>query len=296
MTRSTNPASRECTAAEPGRRNPDVLIRPLRTYAEYQECAALQRETWGEDFTECVPAAILMVGHKIGGVTAGAFAPDGRLLGFVFGLTGVQDGRLVHWSDMLAVRRDARGRGIGKRLKAYQRERLLALGIEIAYWTYDPLVAQNAHLNLNRLGAEIAEYVPDMYGADTGSDLHSGLGTDRFVVVWRLSDDRVARAIVQDLEPDPEPFLEAPVVNVQMGDDGEPLPVEADLPTAPAVRVEIPADVQAVKAASGELAVRWRVTSRRAFLNYLGRGYRVAAFFRDRGSGRCFYGLGREAA
>ena len=42
------------------------------------------------------------------------------MLGFVFGMTGVQEGRLVHWSDLLAVRPEARDRGIGRRLKLFQ--------------------------------------------------------------------------------------------------------------------------------------------------------------------------------
>ena len=50
------------------------------------------------------------------------------------------------------------------------------------YWTFDPLVAKNAHLNLNLLGARVVEYVRDMYGTTT-SPLHNGLATDRLIVV-----------------------------------------------------------------------------------------------------------------
>ncbi len=255
---------------------------------------ALQRETWGDSFTECVPPAILMVGQKIGGVTAGAFGPDGRLLGFVFGLTGVREGRPVHWSDMLAVREEARGRGLGKRLKAYQRELLLETGVDVAYWTYDPLVARNAHLNLNHLGTEIREYVPDMYGADTGSELHSGLGTDRFVVVWKLRDPRVERTLAGEGAADPGPAAQAPVANADPAPGGA-RPLEREPPQADAVRIEIPEDIQAVKSTSPETAARWRASTRRAFLHYLGHGYRVTTFYRDRESGRCFYVLQRGA-
>lgn len=276
MSRPDEPPEMETPSAGSPR---DVVLRPCETYAEYLECVALQKETWGAAFTECVPAAILMVGQKIGGVTAGAFTRDGRMLGFVFGLTGIQDGRPVHWSDMLAVRPEARGHSVGRRLKLYQRELLLARGVETAYWTFDPLVARNAHLNLNRLGAEIAEYMPEMYGEGTGSELHSGLGTDRFVVAWHLRSPRVEAALA-GRPPDPAPFRDVPVAN------------EDELPESGAVRVEIPSDIQAVKAESPRQAARWRATTRRALLHYLGRGYRVTALLRDAES-RVFYGLTR---
>src|SRR6266702_3327183 len=84
---------------------PDGLhIRHLSTHEDFVGCVALQEETWGADFSERVPAAILKVSQRLGGVTAGAFDARDQLVGFVFGMTGVENGRLVHWSDMLAVR------------------------------------------------------------------------------------------------------------------------------------------------------------------------------------------------
>ena len=109
------------------------------------------------------------------------------MIGFVYGLTGFYDKRFVHWSHMLAVRPEVRDHGIGRRLKEYQRQLLVEAGIDWMYWTTDPLVARNAHLNLNRLCAKVREYVPDMYG-DTGSILHS-TGTDRFVLMWPVASE-----------------------------------------------------------------------------------------------------------
>jgi predicted GNAT superfamily acetyltransferase len=161
-------------------------IRHLRTAGELDACVALQRAIWGSTFSEAVPRTILLIAEKLGGVVAGAFEGD-RMVGFVFGLTGLRDGRLAHWSDMLAVDPACRDQGIGRQLKAFQREAVMALGISDMYWTYDPLVARNAHFNINRLGAEVVEYVTDMYGA-TGSTLHGKVPTDRFVVRWRLTE------------------------------------------------------------------------------------------------------------
>src|SRR5512134_2572456 len=118
-----------------------ITIRDLATLEEYQECCEIQEETWGRGFSERVPGAILRVSQKIGGVTAGAFNADGRMVGFVFGMTGIRDGRLAHWSDMLAVREEARGHHIGDQLKHFQREKVRALGVEVMFWTFDPLVA-----------------------------------------------------------------------------------------------------------------------------------------------------------
>ena len=72
-------------------------IRHVRTHDEFVQCVELQAATWGADFRELVPATILKITQRLGGVTAGAFAPDGALLGFVFGVTGIEQGSVVHW-------------------------------------------------------------------------------------------------------------------------------------------------------------------------------------------------------
>lgn len=250
-------------------------VRDLISTDDYEQCVALQRETWGDDFRELVPPAVLKIVQIVGGLAAGAFDADGRLVGFVFGLTGVRRGSLVHWSHMLAVREDLRDRGVGQQLKLYQRDRLRAMGIDAMYWTYDPLVARNAHLNLNRLGAVVEEYVPDMYGSNPMSGTDSVIGTDRFIVEWRLASAPGGR--------EPTDIEDAPVIA-----PGSPAACAATLPDAPVVRVEIPEDVQGLKQQDPATAAAWRAATRRAFLHYLGRGYVVEGLVRTRG-GRCFY-------
>lgn len=259
-----------------------ITFRPFASLPDYAACVELQRLTWGRDFSDVVPASLLKVTQKAGGIAAGAFAADGRLLGFVYGLTGCAEGRPFHWSHMLAVSPAARDLGLGTRLKLYQREALLAAGVGEVRWTYDPLEARNAHLNLNHLGAEVAEYVEEMYEGEMG-ELARGIGTDRFIVSWRIGGERVARALVSHRRGEADRFREAPVSN--------PGAEERDLPTAPRVRVEIPENIQAVKVDRPEAALAWRTSTRRAFETYLGRGYTVEAFYRDAAEARCFYGL-----
>ncbi len=255
---------------------PDIVIRDLVTLDDFHACVALQEETWGRGFSERVPAAILKVGQRIGGVSAGAFEPAGRMVGFVFGVTGVRDGRLVHWSDMLAVRESYRGRHLGERLKHYQRDKVRQLGVEEMLWTYDPLVARNAHLNIDRLGAFPVEYVVDMYGADTGSALHGALPTDRFVISWDLTGEPGIRAPAADPAP---AGAGLPLLN-PVDASGLPQP-PADAPSdTPGVRVQIPRDLQAEQAAGGDRALRWRLAVRAAIVPALRRGLRVTHFVR----------------
>lgn len=264
----------------------DFLIRPLATHPEREACVELQRETWGRAFTELVPPSLLYAVQKIGGVAAGAFDANGRMLGFVFGFTGTEGGKLVHWSDMVAVRSDAQGRGIGPALKAYQREVVLQLGVSVMYWTCDPLVSKNAHLNFNHCGVRVVEYVPDLYGSETHSVLHRGVGTDRFVVAWPLNRAGPPPQL-------PTSLREAPVVNpgTEAGEAGDPERFAAAPP--PALRIEIPEDIAQVQAASLDLAGRWRRSTRRAFLWCLSHGYAVAGFARDAAAGCGHYLLTR---
>jgi chorismate synthase len=259
-----------------------LTIRTLYSGADYDACVELQIATWGSSYREVVPPTMLKITKRVGGIVAGAFDAGGRMLGFVYGLTGIEDGRLIHWSHMLAVRADARDNGIGRQLKEFQRRTLLASGVELMYWTFDPLVARNAHLNLNALGAEVHEFVPDMYG-DTGSDLHV-LATDRFVVAWPLSAG-TARPISYMAS---EEIERAPFVNTDAR--GAPVRVQT-LPDETTLRVEIPCDIDRVLATSPDLATAWSESVRHALLTSMQHGYRVCAFARDADTSRCYYTL-----
>jgi predicted GNAT superfamily acetyltransferase len=250
--------SRASSGAFPGGVPEGVVVRDLETQREFEAVVALQRATWGADFEECVPTAILRIAAGFGGVIAGAFAAgggdasggaDAELVGFVFGLTGWLDSRPVHWSDMLAVRPAWRGRGVGVALKAWQRERLLGLGVEEMRWSFDPLEAANARLNLVRLGAVGRWYVEDMYGASS-SPLHLGVGTDRLVVSWDL---------------------------VRAGDPREGAAARAKGGTLPpgSLHLPIPAKLQELKRRDPEEARAWRLRLRATLAPRLAEGWEV---------------------
>jgi predicted GNAT superfamily acetyltransferase len=222
-------------------------------------------------------------------IAAGAFDSSGTLLGFVFGLTGWMDGELCHWSHMLAVAEPYRDRGIGRDLKVFQRSVLESQHVVALYWSYDPLVARNAHLNLSKLGAHVTEYVPDMYGVDPGSVTDRIIGSDRFVVRWPLQAGRRADGQTGASELDPPAVLrcdesqgQAPVVEPKTGDS--------------TVRVEIPHDIQSLKTVAPDVAREWRAATRKVFQSYLETGYRVVDFKRREDAGSSYYVLTRDAS
>jgi chorismate synthase len=248
-----------------------MLIRDFASHADRAQCVELQELTWGQGFTEKIPAAMLLVAQKTGGVVAGAFDESDRLMGFVFGVTGLKDGKLIHWSDMLAVRPEAQGRKLGEQLKAYQRDRCRAMGIETIYWTFDPLVARNAHLNLNTLGGRVDEYVVAMYGEATNSPLQGDMPTDRFVIAWPVDPAQGATAL--DALP-----TDLPLVVGALAEEGP-------LVDAAAVGIRVPRNITQIAADHLPTARRWRLATRRGFTHYLDRGYHVRGFVADADGG-----------
>lgn len=270
----------------------DVTIRALSSQHDYAACVELQRDTWGREFADTVPATILMVSQRIGGVSAGAFDAAGRLLGFVFGMTGVENGHVVHWSDMLAVRAEAQNLGIGRRLKEFQRSAVARVGGHVIYWTFDPLVARNAHLNFNVFGVRAVEYRRDMYGDDTGSQLHRGIGTDRLIVAWPVDDrDLAVRKRETAAARGGASWIETPIV----GDVDHPdHRWDHSIGERPQLRIAVPLDISALQARDESRAASWRSSTRAAFESAFAKGYHVAGFTTDGDRERGYYLLDRH--
>ena len=168
---------------------PAVVIRKCETLAEMQDCFALHREVWNFLDAELVPVRLFVVAGKIGGQVIGAF-DGGNLIGFALAFPGIRNGHAYLHSQMLAVRRQYRNAGLGRRLKLSQREDAIARGFELMEWTFDPLEIKNAYLNLEKLGAIARRYSPNQYGL-TSSPLQGGLPSDRLVAEWWMKSKRV---------------------------------------------------------------------------------------------------------
>ncbi|MFD0586079.1 hypothetical protein [Dactylosporangium darangshiense] len=166
----------------------------LSSIAELDECSALLQRVWRAAHpAEIASPSMLRTYAHSGNYVAGAYRA-GVLIGAAVGFFGREgsgpDGVLHLHSHLAGVERGGHGQGVGRALKLHQRAWTLARGVPEVHWTYDPLIGRNAYFNLQRLGAEVAEYLPGFYGRMTDG-INSGDLTDRVLVVWRLADARV---------------------------------------------------------------------------------------------------------
>jgi predicted GNAT superfamily acetyltransferase len=238
----------------------NVSIRQIETFAELRAVEELQKEVWGIPDIDVVPLTQLIAAKAAGGVLLGAFDRE-TLVGFVYGFVAEEDGEMAHHSHMLAVKHAYRNFNLGYKLKLAQREEVLARGINLITWTFDPLQSLNAYFNFGKLGVICDRYMINFYGEEASSFLHQS-GTDRFWVKWWLTSDRVIKRLSSN-----KPELENPTDKLL---------------------IEIPAEVNELRL---EDAIEWRQRTRREFTEALETGYVVRDFYREGEKG--IYILGR---
>ena len=168
-------------------------MRPCHGIEEFEACVRVERAVWKSADIDVVPIPLFVVAAETGGQVLGAFH-DTELVGFTLAIAGWRERKPFLHSHMTAVLGAYRDRGIGRRLKLFQREDALARGIALIEWTFDPLIMKNAYFNFMRLGAIARRYLPNAYGITT-SPLHAALPTDRLVAEWHLRSPRVRRVL-----------------------------------------------------------------------------------------------------
>lgn len=256
-----------------------VQIRDLSRPDEFERCVELQKIIWGFEYRDVVPARLMIVAQQQGGLAMGAFDGE-KIIGFVFAIPSLHGGRLAQHSHMLGVLSEYRDRGVGRMLKLAQYRDARQRRIPVITWTFDPLETKNAFFNLNRLGVVCNRYYVNLYGEHTTSELHSGLGTDRFVVEWGIGGERAER-ILAGADPTPAEFEALP--RVLAWSEGKRLvPREPRLDHGQAqLLVEAPPDTQRLKRMDRDAAAGWREATRVVFLHYFGRGYWIKALARS---------------
>ena len=298
-----------------------MAYRDLTTLDDFARVVDLEREIWGPGYDEVVPVPILAVTVMRGGILVGAFdgpsttgraqgrpepsrgtsasgsspavsMDDDRMVGFVYSLAGIKHGKPMQWSHMAGVLDAFRGAGVGYQLKVLQRERALAMGLDLIEWTYDPMQAMNAHLNFAKLGVIAEEYEVNVYGEST-SPLHKGNPTDRFVAEWLVRDARVEERLRGTAPLAPVLTVEPANRAQRAGEWLEPSAIDLSL-DAKRISVDIPMGFSEMLSSAPDLALEWRMATRGLFTTYFARGYRAVEFFLDRSSRTGTYLLTRK--
>jgi len=255
------------------------VIRLAREPSDFRACVELQREVWGLSDLEITSAIQLVATVHAGGLLLVAEDEDGAVVGFSYALAALRGGEPHLHSDMLAVRATHRRRGLGARLKWAQREAAQGRGLRLVSWTFDPLQARNAALNLHCLGAVATECLPDFYGPTT-SALHHGLPTDRLLVRWELDSPSVVRRCEEGATSlSPQAVLALAAVNDVAWEGALPVssPPRVDL-EASSLRLEIPGRWDDLCRFAPERAREWQAHVTRALGAYFERGYRAVDF------------------
>ena len=224
---------------------PGIRIRPLDTVEEVHRASAVLSDVWGGDRGGMPPNLLRALAHS-GNYAVGLYDEE-RMVGASVAFFAAPAARSMH-SHITGVLPDHQAQGLGRALKQHQREWALAREVGHITWTFDPLVARNAHFNLRVLGTRVTEYLVDHYGPmDDG--VNRGDETDRIMVSWALA---------------------APPV---------PTPSAADVVAS----VEIPRDIETLRREAPADASAWRLRVREAVLGHVADGLAIGGFDDERG-------------
>ncbi len=266
-----------------------LRIRRLTSHAEFARLVHIQKAVWKHDDIDLTPTHQFCITSRMGAILLGAYVGE-ELAGFVYSFPTIYDDTPRQHSHLLAVLPDYQGLGIGKKLKWAQRSWALRLGYDLITWTFDPLVARNANLNLHTLGAMTRTYWTNFYG--TTSSLTHGLNipTDRFLVEWPIRAVRVERRRQERFESFNENRLPRALERKSAPQDSWPGKVRLTL-NDKIILVEVPREINTSRTAPA-LITAWQACLRKAMRRYFERGYAAVDFlYRD----RCFYVLKKPA-
>ena len=202
-------------------------------------------KTWAMDAgTEITPNLLQAMIHS-GAYLSGAFV-DGECVGAAFAFPATTGGLHLH-SHMTAVLDSFRDKGIGYALKVDQYKWAKQNNYKEITWTFDPLVARNAKLNVLKLGVDISAYYPNFYG-DMPDELNAGDESDRVMASLKVVGD----------VPTPRAAISTPDKS--------------------AVLIAIPDDIVAIRGKDLAENLRWRRSVRDEFVSALARGGKVIGF------------------
>ena len=223
----------------------NISIRPLTSLPDQDLGRMIFDKTWAMDAgTEITPNLLQAMIHS-GAYLSGAFV-DSNCVGAAFAFPATTGGLHLH-SHMTAVLDSFRDKGIGHALKVDQYKWAKQNNYKEITWTFDPLVARNAKLNVLKLGVDISAYYPNFYG-DMPDELNAGDESDRVMASLKVVGDA----------PTPRTAISAPDKS--------------------AVLISIPSDIVSIRVQDIAENLRWRRSVRDEFVSVLARGGKVVGF------------------
>ena len=272
----------------------DIEIRKITELTEIYAILDLMKDIWTLSDLEIV-ASFEMKAVSTFGVLLGAFdhdTSDNKLVGFIYGFPRFPNS---HHSHQMGVDKKYQSKNVGFLLKKAHRSLALTSTnpqvIQIE-WTVDPLLGPNANLNFRKLGVICNTYYPNFYGDPKGAvDLYPSVPTDRILVKWNLTLDRVndrfdnnnprkpAWISIDDLFKEFPPLIELKLTNNRLQ-----LPYSnslGDLITEDRDEwsMEIPDDYTNQSKIDIEWAMKWRIAFRNICMSMFERGYYLIDFF-----------------
>ena len=223
----------------------NISIRPLTSLPDQDLGRMIFDKTWAMDAgTEITPNLLQAMIHS-GAYLSGAFV-DSNCVGAAFAFPATTGGLHLH-SHMTAVLDSFRDKGIGYALKVDQYKWAKQNNYKEITWTFDPLVARNAKLNILKLGVDISAYYPNFYG-DMPDELNAGDESDRVMASLKVvGDTPTSRSVIST-------------------------------PDKSAVLIAIPDDIVAIRGKDLAENLRWRRSVRDEFVSALARGGKVIGF------------------
>ena len=232
-----------------------IEIRSLEVATEISDAQEIFDLVWPplNGGTQVPPNLLRAITHS-GGYCSAAYikgepvAAALAVVGVHESLVGVPDHLHLH-SHMAGVLEPYRNKRIGTLIKAHQRWWALSRGIDTIVWTFDPLVARNARLNLVNLGVSVRDYEVNFYGSMTDA-INVGEESDRVFAWWDLTGDRARAAARGELGPVTE-LTDTQIV------------------------VEAPEDIVSLRASDPDAAREWRFVMRENLLREFAAGREI---------------------
>ncbi|MCY0859586.1 MAG: hypothetical protein OWQ54_04070 [Sulfolobaceae archaeon] len=247
-----------------------IEVRELKDPQEFYQTINVQKSAWrtNDCCTNVTPPPNLIAAARNGGLVLGAF-DNNRLIGFSYAFIGRDSQGYYLYSHQTGVIEEEKYKGVGFQLKLAQMKWAIKQGFDRIKWTFDPLQSLNSYFNISKLGVIVREYHENYYG-EMNDGINRNLPTDRAVAEWYIKSRRVEMKIEGKLRikslSDLKTYFEAIRIDEK---DKVPIDVNPSGGDFRIIAIAIPRDINKIRDQDPNLALKWRLITRKAFNLYL---------------------------